>query len=370
MEEAHLKRTAISHASQAYVLADSNKFKEVSFAKAADLDACEIITHNMDLNTRSLFEQNSFLRGEHMIYTVTLNPSIDYIVRLEELQLGMVNRIQQDFKLPGGKGINVSRILNQLEIDSIVLGYLGGFTGQFIKNYLDDEGIQNDFTSVKEDTRINVKVKSGTETEMNGQGPRISLQEQELFLEKLSPLTSEDVVILSGSKPQSLSADYYQQLIQTLNQKNVSFVIDTTGEELMNALQHKPLVVKPNHHELAEIYGFTASSFDDIIPYGKKLLKEGAKFAIVSMADKGALFFDGDSVYHGQSPRGIVKNSVGSGDSMIAGFAGTYIASEDPLEAFRISLACGSATAFADDLATRDEIDTLIPQIQITELKN
>ncbi|UJF15867.1 1-phosphofructokinase [Jeotgalibaca sp. MA1X17-3] len=305
-----------------------------------------------------------------MIYTVTLNPSIDYIVRLETLQLGMVNRIQEDFKLPGGKGINVSRILSRLNIDSVALGYLGGFTGQFIKDYLDDEGIQNDFTSVQEDTRINVKVKSDEETEMNGQGPKITLQEQEQFLEKLSPLTSDDVVILSGSKPQSLSQDYYQQLIQILNQKNVSFVIDTTGEELVDALQHKPLVVKPNHHELAEIYGFTADSFDDIIPYGKKLLEEGAKFALVSMADKGALFFDGHSVYHGQAPHQTVKNSVGSGDSMIAGFTGTYMASGDPLEAFRIGLACGSATAFADDLATREEIDTLIPQIKITELKN
>lgn len=305
-----------------------------------------------------------------MIYTVTLNPSIDYIVRLETLQLGMVNRIQEDFKLPGGKGINVSRILKQLNVDSVALGYLGGFTGQFIKDSLDNEGIQNNFTFVEEDTRINVKIKSNEETEMNGPGPKITLQEQKEFLEKLSPLTSDDVVILSGSKPQNLSQDYYQQLIDILNQKNVSFVIDTTGEELVEALQHNPLVVKPNHHELAEIYGFTASSFNEIIPYGKKLLEEGARFAIVSMADKGALFFDGNSVYHGQSPHQTVKNSVGSGDSMIAGFTGTYMTSGDPLEAFRISLACGSATAFADDLATKEEIDTLIPHIQITELQN
>lgn len=307
--------------------------------------------------------------GDYMIYTVTLNPSIDYIVRLEGLQLGMVNRIQEDFKLPGGKGINVSRILRRLDIDSVALGFMGGFTGRFIEDCLHEEGIQTDFISIKEDTRINVKVKSSQETELNGKGPHISLREQQLFVEKLSNLTPDDVVILSGSKPQDLQNNYYEELINILNQRNVSFVIDTTGNELVAALQHKPLLVKPNHHELAEIYDFSFSSPLDLLPYGKKLLKEGAKFALVSMADKGALFFDGKSVYHGQSPNGIVKNSVGSGDSMIAGFTGTYIASNDPLEAFRVGLACGSATAFADDLATREEIEILLPKIKIKKIE-
>lgn len=304
-----------------------------------------------------------------MIYTVTLNPSIDYIVRLNQMNVGMVNRIQEDFKLPGGKGINVSRILNRLHVESVALGYLGGFTGQYIEECLKEEGVQTNFTTIKEDTRINIKVKSNEETEMNGQGPHISLQEQQHFLEKLSSLTSEDVVILSGSKPRDLLANYYQELIHLLKQKDVSFIIDTTGAELVAALQHKPLLVKPNHHELAEIYNFTASNFLDLLPYGKKLLDAGARFAIVSMADKGALFFDGHSIYHGQSPSGVVKNSVGSGDSMIAGFIGTYLSSKNPLKAFLMSLACGSATAFSDDLATREEIEALLPHIQITKIE-
>lgn len=304
-----------------------------------------------------------------MIYTVTLNPSIDYIVRLDHLEMGLVNRIREDFKLPGGKGINVSRILNQLNVPSTAWGYLGGFTGGYIENSLQQEGIHTDFTPIREVTRINVKVKAGEETEINGAGPQISDEERELFLKKFETLTPEDLVILSGSKPPSLPEGYYQQLIQSVKARGASFVIDTTGEELVQALRHHPLVVKPNHHELAEIYGFTASSYTDIIPYGKKLLEEGAQFALVSMAAEGALFFEGDSVYHGQSPSGTVKNSVGSGDSMIAGFTGTLLQSGDPLEAFRISLACGSATAFADDLAVREEITALVPQIRIKKLE-
>lgn len=305
-----------------------------------------------------------------MIYTVTLNPSIDYVVRLDKLELGAVNRIQEDWKLPGGKGINVSRILKQLQVPSTAWGYTGGFTGAYIADWLAQEGIQTDFTIVKDATRINVKMKADQETELNGPGPLITEQNRAELETKFSRLQADDVVILSGSKPPSLPEDYYQQLIGLIEAQGARFVIDTTGAELIASLPARPLVVKPNHHELAELYHFTNTKMTDIIPYGKKLVAEGAQFAIVSMAGAGALFFDGEAVYHGWSPKGAVKNSVGSGDSMIAGFVGTYLQEQDALAAFRMSLACGSATAFSDDLAQADAINELLPKIEIKKLED
>lgn len=304
-----------------------------------------------------------------MIYTVTLNPSIDYVVRLEKMELDAVNRIEEDFKLPGGKGINVSRILKQLNIPSTAWGYAGGFTGTYIADWLAKEGIITAFSEITEPTRINVKIKADHETELNGAGPMITDEARLDLKEKFAALTADDVVVLSGSKPPSLPADYYQQLITLIQEAGATFVIDTTGQELLASLKANPLVVKPNHHELADMYGMNASGMTDIIPYGKKLVADGAQYAIVSMAGDGALFFDGESVYHGWSPKGTVKNSVGSGDSMIAGFVGTYLTEKDALAAFRMSLACGSATAFSNDLAQAEEIQALLPQITINKLE-
>ena len=304
-----------------------------------------------------------------MIYTVTLNPSIDYIVHLPAIELGEVNRIQQDFKLPGGKGINVSRILNELEVENTALGFLGGFTGKYIEDWLEAENSKTHFTHVDEATRINVKIKSGMETEMNGPGPNIEPAVAEEFLKQFDTLDPEnDIVVLAGSKPTSLSDDYYQTIIRRLTDKGIPFLIDTTGEELKNALPYQPLLVKPNHHELAELFDTTFETDEDILPYGKKLLEAGAQYAIISMAAKGAILFTPEGVYHGTVPKGVLKNSVGSGDSMIAGFVGTYTKTHDPLEAFKVSIACGSATAFADDLAKREEIDALVKQVTISQL--
>lgn len=304
-----------------------------------------------------------------MIYTVTLNPSIDYVVRLEKMDLDAVNRIEEDFKLPGGKGINVSRILKQLAVPSTAWGYAGGFTGKYIADWLTEEGITTDFSEVSEPTRINVKIKADHETELNGAGPLVSPEARLELEEKFATLTADDVVVLSGSKPPSLPEDYYQQLIALVQKAGATFVIDTTGQELLTSLKSNPLVVKPNHHELADMYGMKASGMTDLIPYGKKLVADGAQYAIVSMAGDGALFFDGNAVYHGWSPKGTVKNSVGSGDSMIAGFVGTYLKEKDALAAFRMSLACGSATAFSDDLAKATEIQALLPTITIKKLE-
>lgn len=303
-----------------------------------------------------------------MIYTVTLNPSIDYIIHLDHLDIGGVNRISKDFKLPGGKGINVSRILNQLEISTTALGFTGGFTGRFITDWLDQEGIQTNFIEVNDDSRINVKLKAEKETEMNGDGPYIDAAQADLLLEQYDHFTADDLVVLSGSRPKSLGEHYYQEMIQKLTEKNVPFVIDTTGADLKAALPYKPLLVKPNHHELGDLFGVQLETVDDMIPYGKQLLEEGPQFVIISLAGDGALLFSQEGTYHGQAPKGKVKNSVGAGDSMVAGFVGVYSQTQNPLEAFKFSIACGSATAFSDDLAKRADIDALLSDIQIKKI--
>ncbi|WP_339281241.1 1-phosphofructokinase [Paenibacillus sp. FSL H8-0282] len=303
-----------------------------------------------------------------MIYTVTLNPSIDYIVEVEDLRLGDLNRMKRDLKLPGGKGINVSRVLNQLGVQNKAMGFLGGFTGRYIEDWLHEESISSDFVFVSDDTRINIKLKHGEETEINGVGPVIHDPEANALLQKLAALNAEDVVILSGSVSPSLGADFYDKLISVCKQSGAEFVIDTTGAALQKALAYQPLLVKPNHHELAELFGVTIDTREEIITYGRKLLDAGAKNVLVSMAGEGALFITEQGVYHANAPSGKVKNSVGAGDSMIAGFVGTLSLTGDLLEAFRAGVASGSATAFSDDLADREFIEQLRPLIQISEV--
>lgn len=303
-----------------------------------------------------------------MIYTVTLNPSIDYIVHVPSVQLGELNRMNKDIKLPGGKGINVSRVLNNINQPSTALGFLGGFTGNFISDWLEKEGVHTQFVSIEGDTRINVKLKSDSETELNAQGPVITESEATQLMEQMGLLMDNDIVILSGNKPPSLPEDFYQNMIEKVVSRKANFVIDTTGPELLNALVHKPLLVKPNHHELADLFDTTFESVEAIIPYGKKLIALGAQHALVSMAGDGALFFTGKKVYQATVPKGIVKNSVGAGDSMIAGFIGALVDTKDPLKAFQRSVATGSATAFSDDLATQVEIEALLKEVTVTEI--
>ncbi|KRN09279.1 1-phosphofructokinase [Liquorilactobacillus mali] len=305
-----------------------------------------------------------------MIYTVTVNPSIDYIVQLKELTLGEVNRMDYDAKLPGGKGINVSRILRELGQDNIALGFLGGFTGDFVEESLKAKNLKTKFTHIAADTRINVKVKAQDETEINGKGPEISSEEVAVFKKQFDKLTENDVVILSGSLVPSLSKDFYFELIELIRNKGANFVIDTTGESLMRTLKEHPLVVKPNHHELAELFGVKLNGIPDIVKYGKKLLDLGAKHVLISMAGDGGLLITPDKVYYSKAPKGTVINSVGAGDSMIGGFVGTFAATKNSLESFRYGLACGSATAFSEDLADRAKIDEILPQIKIEDYKN
>lgn len=303
-----------------------------------------------------------------MIYTITLNPSIDYIVRVDTLNIGELNRMKEDYKLPGGKGINVSRILKRLDTESVALGFLGGFTGHFIENWLNKEQIQTNFTKIQADTRINIKLKAQSETEINGLGPSILDTEAAALKEGLKYIQPEDTVILSGSTPASLEKNFYQELISIIRKKQANFIIDTTGDDLFKALENQPLLVKPNNHELAELYDTTFESVEAIFPYGQRLLKEGAQYAIVSMAGDGALLFTPEGIYRSNILHHPVKNSVGAGDSMIAGFIGYYTKTKDPVEAFKWSVAAGSATAFSDDLAEAAFISQLVKEVKIEKI--
>ncbi|MBP1048057.1 1-phosphofructokinase [Enterococcus sp. BWM-S5] len=303
-----------------------------------------------------------------MIYTVTLNPSIDYIVHVDTLEIGALNRMTSDLKLPGGKGINVSRILKRIGLESTALGFMGGFTGNFITDWLHSEAIMTAFTPIDADTRINIKLKAAEETEINGAGPTIQQSEMNQLKEQFEKLSSNDIVILSGSTPASLTQGFYAELIQLIKTRGAAFVIDTTGKDLKQSLSHEPLLVKPNNHELAELYQTEFHTLEDILPYGKALLDEGAKYAIVSMAGDGALLFADDRVYRSNILKRPLKNSVGAGDSMIAGFVGKFAETNDPIEAFKWSVACGSATAFSDDLAEAAFINELLDEVRIEQL--
>ena len=303
-----------------------------------------------------------------MIYTMTLNPSIDYIVRVDSLEIGSVNRMTSDDKFPGGKGINVSRILKRIDAQSTALGFLGGFTGKFIEDCLNEEEISTNFTTIQSDTRINIKLKAGEETEINGQGPVLTDEEISELKASLSKVGKGDIVVLAGSLPAGLSQGFYQELIEIIKEKEADFVIDTTGADLLAALPKKPLLVKPNNHELAELYHTTFNGLEDIITYGKKMLADGAQNVIISMAGDGALLFTQDGVYQTNVLKRELKNSVGAGDSMIAGFIGEYSKTKDPVESFKWGVACGSATAFSDDLATGEFIQELLPEVNITKL--
>lgn len=306
-----------------------------------------------------------------MIYTITANPSIDYVLKVDELNLGAVNRTTSDVKLPGGKGINVSRILNELNLDSTALGFVGGATGAMFENLLKQHQLNTAFTHVKNDSRINVKVnatKQGEETEINGTGPEISADEQNAFLDQLKKVGNGDVVIMSGSLPKKVAPTFYLDIAKMIQKQGADFVIDTTGQALLDTLPLHPLVVKPNNHELADLFDVTFKNEQDIVDNARKLLQDGAKHVLVSMAGDGALLVTAEHVYKANAPKGTVINSVGAGDSMIAGFVGTFMKTNDPIESFHIGAACGSATAFSQDIAIKSKIDEVYQNISISQI--
>lgn len=302
-----------------------------------------------------------------MIYTLTLNPSIDYIVRLEHLAIGQVNRILTDNKYAGGKGINVSRVLHRLGYSTKALGFIGGFTGQFIKDSLHQEGLSTDFISVAGDSRINIKLKERKETEINGTGPVISGAELDQLKAKLESLTSSDTLVLAGSVPANQDKQVYQQLLAIAKARGAEVVCDFEGQALLDCLAYQPLLIKPNQYELADLFGVTIDSLSAVEKYASRLLDKGAKHVLVSMAGEGALLVTKSGHYFARPIKGQVKNSVGAGDSMVAGFTGHLTQTGEALEALKWGVAAGTATAFSDDLASADFIQTLYQEVEVEQ---
>ena len=300
-----------------------------------------------------------------MIYTVTLNPSIDYIVRLDQVQVGSVNRMDSDDKFAGGKGINVSRVLKRLDIPNTATGFIGGFTGKFITDTLADEEIETRFVQVAEDTRINVKIKADQETEINGTGPNVEPAQLEELKAILSSLTAEDTVVFAGSSAKNLGNVIYKDLIALTRKTGAQVVCDFEGQTLIDSLDYQPLLVKPNNHELGDIFGVKLENLDEIEKYARQLLAKGAQNVIISMAGDGALLVTSEGAYFAKPIKGTVKNSVGAGDSMVAGFTGEFVKSKDAVESFKWGVACGTATTFSDDLATAEFIKETYEKVEV-----
>ena len=300
-----------------------------------------------------------------MIYTVTLNPSIDYIVRLDKVEVGSVNRMDSDDKFAGGKGINVSRVLKRLEFSNTATGFIGGFTGKFITDTLAEEHIETRFVQVTEDTRINVKIKADQETEINGTGPNVETEQLEELKAILSSLTAEDTVVFAGSSARNLGNVIYKDLIALTRQTGAQVVCDFEGQTLLDSLAYQPLLVKPNNHELGAIFGVKLDSLDEIEKYARELLAKGAQNVIISMAGDGALLVTSEGAYFAKPIKGTVKNSVGAGDSMVAGFTGEFVKSKDAVEGFKWGVACGTATTFSDDLATAEFIKETYEKVEV-----
>ncbi|HGJ0805664.1 TPA: 1-phosphofructokinase [Streptococcus pneumoniae] len=300
-----------------------------------------------------------------MIYTVTLNPSIDYIVCLDQVKVGSVNRMDSDDKFAGGKGINVSRVLKRLNIPNTATGFIGGFTGKFITDTLAEEEIETRFVQVAEDTRINVKIKADQETEINGTGPTVEPVQLEELKAILSSLTAEDTVVFAGSSAKNLGNVIYKDLISLTRQTGAQVVCDFEGQTLIDSLDYQPLLVKPNNHELGAIFGVKLESLDEIEKYARELLAKGAQNVIISMAGDGALLVTSEGAYFAKPIKGTVKNSVGAGDSMVAGFTGEFVKSKDAVESFKWGVACGTATTFSDDLATAEFIKETYEKVEV-----
>ena len=294
-----------------------------------------------------------------MVYTVTLNPALDYVMKLKALRTDDINRTDGEEIYYGGKGINVSVILTQLGIPNTALGFLGGFTGKKLEEMLKNDNVSCDFNYLKNgDTRINVKIKADKEIDLNACGPEITKEDMQSFLRKLDGIKSGDYLILAGSIPNTLPDDIYEQILERAGDRNINCVVDATGDLLKNVLKYKPFLIKPNHHELGDLFSVQIKSDDDIVKYSKKLQEMGAKNVLVSMAKDGAMLTDENGCVHKiGNAKGKLINSVGCGDSMVAGFTAGYIKTADYSYALRLGSACGNATAFSEKLATREEIE-------------
>lgn len=297
-----------------------------------------------------------------MIFTVTFNPSLDYIVRVDEMRLGTINRTNYEQLLPGGKGINVSIVLGNLGHPSRALGFSAGVTGVALEKLLADTGVDADLVHVKAGfTRINAKVKAVEETEINGQGPRIAPEDVDALFSKLDVLGQDDTLVISGSVPNTLPSDMYEQVMERLAGCGVRIVVDAERDLLTRVLPYRPFLVKPNNHELGDIFGVTLKTRDEVVPYARRMQEMGAQNVLVSMAGEGGVLVAADGqVYQSPAAKGTVVNSVGAGDSCVAGFLAGLMETGSYQTAFRMGLAAGSASAFSDHLATRPEVEDLM----------
>ena len=301
-----------------------------------------------------------------MIYTVTFNPSLDYIVDVPNLKLNSTNRTSYEQLLPGGKGLNVSFVLKQLGIESTALGFLAGFVGEEIERRVTAEGIRAEFLRLKEgNSRINVKIRDAAGTEINGAGPDIPDEKTAELLNRLKTLQKGDILVLAGSIPRSMPDSVYRDIMEKLAGKQIRIVVDATKNLLTNVLNYRPFLIKPNHHELGELFGVELTTREEVIPYAGKLAEQGARNVLVSMAGEGAVLLDETGGVHiSEAPKGTVINAVGAGDSMVAGFLAGWLRTGNYSHAFRMGLAAGSAGAFSETLATREEVEILYSRME------
>lgn len=293
-----------------------------------------------------------------MVYTITLNPALDYVMKVGKLRYDDINRSKSEEIYYGGKGINVSVILTRLGVHNKALGFVAGFTGRKLEQMLVDEGIDCDFNRLSNgQTRINVKIKADTELDVNASGPDISEDDIKDLMDKLDDIGEDDYLVLAGSIPSTLPDDIYERILSRLQSRGVNFIVDATGDLLKKALPYKPFLVKPNHHELGDLFGVETKTEEDIVKYARKVQEMGARNVLVSRAKDGATLIDENSnVTTFANVDGKLVNSVGCGDSMVAGFVAGYINKKDYAYALKLGAACGNATAFSEELATADEI--------------
>lgn len=299
-----------------------------------------------------------------MIYTITFNPALDYIVSVDDFQLGKTNRTTEETMLAGGKGINVSIVLRNLGFDSTILGFIAGFTGEEIRRRLVETGYHTEFIPIKGTSRINIKLKSYDGTEINGLGPEIDSENLQMLLHRLDKLQPEDILVLGGSIPESIPDSIYKDIMVRLSDKNIMIVVDATKDLLLNVLENRPFLIKPNNHELGEMFGVALNKRSEVIPYARKLQERGARNVLVSLAGNGAILIsEKGEVFESPAPKGRLVNAVGAGDSMVAGFLAGWLESGDYGKAFRMGVATGSASAFSELFATREQVDELLNQI-------
>lgn len=306
-----------------------------------------------------------------MIYTITFNPALDYISNVKNFSVGQINRTQNEKILAGGKGLNVSIVLKNLGVENTAIAFIAGFTGEELERIIKQKEIKTNFIKVKNGiTRINVKVTSDdSETAINGNGPRIDVNDIEELMEKIKNIQSDDMVILSGNVPKCIDEDIYEKISKELSDRGIKFIIDASRKLLLESLKYKPLLIKPNKQELEETYNVKINTDEDIIFFGKKLQEKGAKNVLISLGEDGAILItESEDVYHAKAPKGKVVTTVGAGDSMVAGFVAGYIKDNNYIQALKLGVAAGSASTFSEGLATQEDIEKIIDKVEVNKI--